>query len=762
MNPQKQAGAHADQSREIASEQTQLDVIYTRLDQVRAELRTRLDATLRADAGGTALGMSERDAMVAMYRERLASLAGADDRLCFGRLDLRDSSRLYIGRIGLADEDLEPMLIDWRAPVAGAFYQATAQAPGELVRRRHLTTRDRMVLAVEDDVLDLDALDDAERGHLVGEGALLAAVQAARTGRMGDIIATIQAEQDSIIRADLRGVLVVQGGPGTGKTVVALHRAAYLLYTHRDRLARTGVLMVGPSPVFLRYIERVLPALGETGVVMRTPGTLFQGVDAQLEDEPPVAGLKGDLAMVQMVAHAVRLRQRTPEAVTVMDVDGTAIKVQPAAFDAAIRHARSSNKPHNGARPLFMRHLLDHMVGLLAEQDAPGSRPDAEERAGLLEALLDSDDVREALDAAWTKLRPQDLIADLYRDPQLLAAAAPDLSPAQRRLLWRAPEEAERWTISDAPILDEAAELLGEDDRAAQLAARLTAARRQQEVDFARDALSYAGGDTEALISAEALADRFADTGPQLTVAQRAERDRSWAFGHIVVDEAQELSPMAWRLLMRRCPSRSMTLVGDIAQTSAAAGADSWAQTMQPYVGDRWKLAELTVNYRTPAAVMVVAAAVLKAAGISTQPPESARAGEAPRAVRLQAGDLAALAGIAQTEFDGLGERRMAVIAPAAGPWAAGPLAAALAAALPEGAVGQGDGALDAPVAVLSPRQSKGLEVDVVILVEPADILEGSSRGANDLYVAITRATQRLVVAHARALPAGMEGVEVA
>ena len=198
MNPQKQAGAHADQSREIASEQTQLDVIYTRLDQVRAELRTRLDATLRADAGGTALGMSERDAMVAMYRERLASLAGADDRLCFGRLDLRDSSRLYIGRIGLADEDLEPMLIDWRAPVAGAFYQATAQAPGELVRRRHLTTRDRMVLAVEDDVLDLDALDDAERGHLVGEGALLAAVQAARTGRMGDIIATIQAEQDRL------------------------------------------------------------------------------------------------------------------------------------------------------------------------------------------------------------------------------------------------------------------------------------------------------------------------------------------------------------------------------------------------------------------------------------------------------------------------------------------------------------------------------------------------------------------------------------
>lgn len=762
LKQDERAAPQADQSHEIAAEQAHLDLVYARLDEVREAMRQRLDSTLRDDAGGTALGLTERDAMVALYEERLAALAGADERLCFGRLDLRDGSRFYIGRVGLAEENLEPLLIDWRAPVAASFYQATARDPGDVVHRRHLTTRARKVLALEDDVLDLGALDAAERGHLVGEGALLAAVQAARTGRMGDIVATIQAEQDRVVRSELRGVLVVQGGPGTGKTVVALHRAAYLLYTHRERLSRNGVLLVGPSTVFLRYIERVLPALGETGVVMRTPGTLFHGVEATLDDEPEVAGLKGDLVMAQVLARALRQRQRTPAAPVTLDVDGTAITVQPAAFEAAIRHARASGKPHNGARPLFLKHLLDHMVLLLAQLDSPGARPDAEERAGLLEALLDAEEVRQAMDEAWGKLRPQELLADLYRDPRRLAAAAPDLAPARRRLLLREGDAAERWTIADVPLLDEAAELLGEDDRAAQLAARLTAARRQEEVDFARRALEYAGGDAAAFVSAETLADRFADTGPRLTVAQKAERDRGWAFGHIVVDEAQELSPMAWRLLMRRCPSRSMTLVGDIAQTSAAAGADSWGQVLEPYVGDRWRQVELTVNYRTPAAVMAVASAVLRAAGSAAPTPDSAREGEAPEGRRLQPGDLAALAQLVRAEHDALGERRMAVIAPAMGPWAAGPLAATLAAALPAGAVGQGDGALDAPVAVLSPRQSKGLEVDVVILVEPADILESSTRGINDLYVGITRATQRLVVAHARDLPGGMEGVEAA
>jgi len=753
---------------ELSLEQAVVDRLYARLDQVRAETRARLEAALRADVADTPQGLSDRDAVATFYDRRLAGLEGADDTLCFGRLDLRDGTRLYIGRVGLVDEDHEPMLVDWRAPVAAAFYQATAAAPGDVVRRRHLTTRDRRVLSVEDDVLDLAALDGAERRHLVGEGALLAAVQAARTGRLGDIVATIQAEQDEVIRADARGVLVVQGGPGTGKTVVALHRAAYLLYTHRDRLARSGVLLVGPSPVFLRYIERVLPALGETGVVMRTPGSLFPGVRTVLEDAPETARVKGDVGMVEVLARAVRELQRVPDASVVLDVDGTALTVEPAVFAEARRRARATGKRHNAARPVFIRYILGRMVDLLAAQSsgaaaADGAEPlDPVERADIIDALLESADVRRATRRAWPLLTPQRLLAAIYRDPALLAAVAPHLPARDRQRLRRAPEDAERWTVSDIPLLDEAAEVLGTDDTAERHATRLAAEQRRQEVDFARRALRYTGGQAEALVSAEVLADRFREHGPRQTVAERAEWDRGWAFGHVVVDEAQELSAMAWRALMRRCPSRSMTLVGDLAQTGSVAGADAWADVLAPYAEGRWRLAELTTNYRTPAAVMAVAAAVLRAAGVTASVPASVRDGEAPRAHRLAAGDTGALAGLVRAEHARLGDGRMAVIAPAAGPWASAALAGALEAGLPAGAVGHGATAIDAPIAVLDPRQSKGLEVDAVVLVEPADILAASPRGANDLYVAITRPTQRLVVAHARDLPPGMEGVAAA
>ncbi len=745
---------------ELAAEQAYLDRLYARLDAIREDARQRLDAALREETDGSALSLSERDAHVALYEQRLDSLAGADDRLCFGRLDLRDGERYYIGRVGLADEDLEPLLIDWRAPVAASFYQATAKAPGEVVRRRHLTTRHRRVLAIEDDALDLGALDAEARGHLVGEGALLAAVQAARTGRMGDILATIQAEQDRIIRADHRGVLVVQGGPGTGKTVVALHRAAYLLYTHRERLSRMGVLVVGPSPVFLRYIERVLPALGETGVLLRSPGTLFHGVEAAREEAPEAARLKGDLRMVEVLRRALRLCQRAPAQATELVVDRTRLRLEPAHLQAAVRQARASGKPHNAARPIFLRALLEQALVLLqaASGAAPGQRPDAEERGQLMEVLLESGALRRLANATWPELTPQAFLAQLYSGPKRLAAAARALSAAERDLLLRPREAAADWTLSDVPLLDEAAELLGEDDRADRVAARMQAARRAEDLEFARESLRLSGGMAAALVSAETLADRLAETGPRLTVAQKAERDRSWAFGHVVVDEAQELSPMAWRLLMRRCPSRSMTVVGDIAQTSAAAGASSWEEVLAPYAEGRWRQAELTVNYRTPAALMAVAGAVLKAAGSQVQPPESAREGEAPRAVHLALGDTAALTELVRAELATLGERRMAVITPAEGPWATEAVAAGLTAALP-GTVGQGEAALDAAVAVLTPRQSKGLEVDVVLLVEPADIQESSSRGTGDLYVALTRATQRLLIAHARPLPAGMEGV---
>lgn len=759
---------------EIALEQRALDAMYARLDALREAIRTRRAIALRAETGDSPTALAERDARITHDERQLASLERVDDRLCFGRIDLRDGSRHYIGRIGLADEDNEPLLVDWRAPAAAAFYQATAAVPGDVVRRRHLTTHGRRIVAVEDEVLDLAAIDAGERRHLVGEGALMAAVQAPRTGRMGDIVATIQAEQDRIIRADRRGVLVVQGGPGTGKTVVALHRTAYLLYTHRDKLAHSGVLVVGPSPVFLRYIERVLPSLGETGVVMRTPGTLFPGVRTERDDAPDVARVKGDLRMVEVLRRAIRRHQRVPDATLELVVHGTTIAVAPEAFRAARRRARDSGAPHNAARPVFVRHLYDHLVGLLAGPLAPGERIDAEARADLLDDLLTSEDVREAVRQAWPPLVAQDVVGALLTDADLLERAGRDLEAAERRALWRDPADADRWTVADVPLLDEAAEMLGVDESAVRAAARQAAAQRAADVEYARNALQLTGGYAAALVSAEALAERFGERGDDRTVAERAGHDRGWAFGHVVVDEAQELSPMAWRLIVRRCPSRSMTLVGDIAQTGSAAGADAWADVVAPYAADRWRLAELTMNYRTPAAVMDVAAAVVRAAGIAVTPPTSVRPGEPPAFVRLGAADergsidaagagapgaddaLAALVDVVRAEHAALGGGRMAVIAPSAGPFAAEPLAARLAAALPPDAVGHGADAIDAPVAVLDPRHSKGLEVDVAVVVAPSAIAAAPPRGVNDLYVALTRPTRRLVVAYAAPLPAGL------
>ncbi|HZA81806.1 MAG TPA: helicase, partial [Actinomycetes bacterium] len=289
---------------ELEQEQAYVSTLYRRLDTLRERAQTELERALGRDGGGNVQARVDRDAFVARYSGRLAQLAAAEHGLCFGRLDHADGSHLYIGRLGLLDDDGEPLLVDWRAPAAQPFYRATWAAPDGVVRRRHLRTRGREVLGIEDDVLDPESLSDAEREGLTGEAALLAALTASRTGRMTDIVATIQAEQDRIIRAELPGVLVVQGGPGTGKTAVALHRAAYLLYTHRQRLARRGVLVVGPNPTFLRYIEQVLPSLGETDVVLSTVGGLFPGAEATASEPVEVAAVKGDPRMAAVLAAA--------------------------------------------------------------------------------------------------------------------------------------------------------------------------------------------------------------------------------------------------------------------------------------------------------------------------------------------------------------------------------------------------------------------------------------------------------------------------
>lgn len=738
---------------------------YARLDALREEKERQLAAVRRTGPQGSLQNHSERDAFASLYEDRLAQLYAVDDRLVFGRLDLdaereggADEQR-YIGRIGLTTEDHERLLVDWRAAEAGAFYQATAAHRGRVRRRRHLMLRGREVRDLEDDILDPTLLgEDGVRAD--AQGALLAAVTARRTGRMGDIVATIQAEQDEVIRAPLPGAVVVQGGPGTGKTAVALHRAAYLLYTHRERLARSGVLIVGPSTAFMRYIERVLPSLGETGVVMSSLGTLMPGVRAVPERDLDAAAVKGRLDMVDAVAHAVAQRQRLLVEPRRLMIDGTAVKLKPAMVRRARDKARATRKPHNEARVTFVKILVRELAEKLRKKLEKSSGTPVQ-RDLLLEDVRTSRDVRIALNLCWMPLTPEKLIGDLLTREDLLRAAAPWLSDAEVGTLLR-PADAP-WTEADVPLLDEAAELLGRLETPGR--GGEFAAQHERNLENARASLenmhqTLADLGVDGVVDAEQLAAANEARGVRRTTAETAAHDRTWTYGHVVVDEAQELSPMQWRLLARRCPMKSFTIVGDIAQSSRRDAAGSWASVLAPEFGDRWRLEELTVNYRSPARVMRWAAQVARAAGLEVSHPRAVREGDhRPRLVTEPGGDVAALAlDAVEAERDRVPEALTAVIAPAG---QTGELLTALRERWGEAAVDTAP-LPGVEIVVATPWETKGLEFDTVVLVSPERIVADARGVVGDLYVAMTRATQSLSVVagtDAAALPAGLADV---
>ncbi|MBB4931493.1 DNA helicase IV [Lipingzhangella halophila] len=787
----EQCQGESEQARRSAvkAEQDYVSRLYERLDTLREHTRSALRAVYEQGGGGGYAAQMEREAAAEERVHRLVQLSTVENGLCFGRIDRREVDGVigethYIGRIGLRDENHEPVLIDWRAPAARPFYAATPSTPGDLVRRRHLYVRDRMVVDIDDEVFDLESLSDSDRRTLVGEAALLATLRQARTGRMGDIVATIQSEQDRVIRASLPGALVVQGGPGTGKTVAALHRAAYLLYTHRSTLERRGVLVVGPNATFLRYIGQVLPSLGETDVVLTTVGELYPGIRATAADPPDTAVVKGSLRMAELVEAAVADRQRVPEGDLVITADGTKLRVDHATCARLRERARGLGLPHNKARKLFVNEMLwelahaqddqlaqslrevEEAEGLLDHPDLPElENPDAplrteEDTAYARETLWADPAVRAAIDGLWPLLTPEQLVSDLLSDPGLLESATAgaaelrshaEFSPDEWRSLLRPPDAP--WTASDVPLLDEAAELLGEDDSEEQARQRAEEQRRREEENYARGVLEVTGLvedglPADDLLDTARIAERHRDSGPAQTTADRAAADREWAYGHVIVDEAQELSEMAWRVVMRRVPTRSLTVVGDLAQTGSAAGARSWHAMLDRYVHGRLHEERLLVNYRTPAQIMEVAADVLREVAPEQDPPESVRDGEsAPRAVRVSPGALAGeLRALVAAELAAIGEGRLAVLTPAA-------RHAATAAALPDAAAEATPDALDNPVAVLTPTQSKGLEFDAVVVVDPAGVLDASPTGGHDLYVAITRATRRLTVVHEGELP---------
>lgn len=725
---------------ELWSERNYVAGLYARLDAERARVKGDYNAVLRGpvcqENGGTPM---ERDVEVRALDKQVKRLDVADDGLCFGRLDTLSGEHLYIGRIGLLDEenDYEPVLLDWRAPASRPFYVATAATPENMGRRRQFHTRGRQVVDFTDEVLGRPG--GAERGGR-GDSALLAAVNAPRGDGMRDIVATIQAEQDEIIRLDHPGVLVIEGGPGTGKTVVALHRVAYLLYTQRERIERHGVLVVGPNPAFLNHIGRVLPSLGESAVVFMTPGDLVPGLRVTAEDTPEAARLKGSLKVLDVLAAAVADRQRLPEHPLPIELADVTVRIDAETAEWARQEARDSGLPHNEARAVFTEIVTWVLTERAIASIGRGwlTRADREAweqlRADLLTELADDEKFTAALDELWPILTPETLLAPLYTSPDRLRAAGAD------QALLRADGAA--WTVSDVPPLDELVDLLGRDKAADRSAEQAAERERKAEASYAAGVLDILVDRQDSmddedhlfatdLLYAEDLADRFVERDTR-DLVERAAADRDWTYRHVVVDEAQELSEMDWRVLMRRCPGRSFTVVGDLAQRRSEAGATSWDTMLEPYVPGRWAYRSLSVNYRTPAEIMTVAAALLAEFAPGLQSPESVRAcGVAPWSRRVTADELPA----AIEEFvrdEPCREGTSVVIGPPGVP----------------GAV----------VAVL-PSETKGLEFDAVLVVEPERILADGPRGAAELYVALTRATQRLGVLHQGPLPHALTGL---
>ncbi|WP_372503856.1 HelD family protein [Actinomadura rupiterrae] len=788
MNDQDTSAGDEAVRRALQEEGARVGHMYARLD---AEREGAERALRHGPLGGGGAGLQaqlEKSVATDEAARTLSRLLGVEHGLCFGRIDHRPdrpgepSDTFYIGRIGLRDEDREPLLIDWRAAAARPFYTATPSSPGTLARRRHLHTRRREVVRVDDEVFDLDGLGEDARRSVVGEAALLATLRRGRTGRMSDVVSTIQQEQDEVIRSGLHGVLVVQGGPGTGKTVAALHRAAYLLYTHRDVLERRGILIVGPNPTFLRYIEQVLPGLGETDVVLTTVGSLYPGVHATIHDTPDVAVIKGDHRMADLIEAAVHDRERAPDEGLSVPLDDLTLQVDAAACAQAKRTAQALRAPHNVQRRVFVHEMLEALAIDRAEQyermieeplealvaDSGGVpawlkqlNEEAEETPLLDEAdmklakaeLWQLPPVRKAIDALWPELTPETLLTELFADLDGLTRLGRKVgfTPTESALLHREPG-ASAWTVEDVPLLDDAAEWLGQDDPAERARQRAAAAARAEEERYAAEVIQMTEGWWTSLMDASDIADRHHDGGPHRTTADRAAADRQWAYGHVIVDEAQELSEMAWRAVMRRVPTRSMTVVGDTAQTGSPAGARGWGDMLDRYVPGRWREQRLMVNYRTPAAIMDVAADVLASVDPSQTPPAPVRDdGPPPQAVRLPLPDLGTLPELVAEEFAAIatgrdGEGRLAVISSLAHH-------AGVRAVLPDALAGATPEALDAPVVVLTAEESKGLEFDAVIVVDPAGITTERPRGGHDLYVAVTRATRRLTVVHDADLP---------
>lgn len=725
---------------EIAEEQRLIDHAYERLEEMERRAQGHADAMMaKSFAAGP-----ERDAIVESGLRRVKHLQIGDEPLVFGRIDNRDDSTHHIGRVAVYDADHEPLVTDWRAPAAEPFYRATPNDPLGVVRRRHIQSKDRKVVHLEDELLDAGA-EQTEGLVLVGEAALLNALRRSRSGRMRDIVATIQREQDEVIRAPLEGMLIVQGGPGTGKTAVALHRAAYLLYAHRERLTRTGVLVVGPNAVFMRYIEQVLPTLGETAT-LSSIGGLVPGVQATLEESHRVARVKGDARMAKVIARAVRNLERGLDKPVDVEFEGTKLRLSVPASRHIVKMIRERIRgTHNAKRP----DIRDLTIGFLYNKWLKKLRRFkslyGEETREAFEADLRANEtLRAALDLMWPVRGADELVGELLADAKMLSNAASDvLSREDQEAILRDPATV-GWTEDDVALIDEALPLVGPVRRRTRKRPKLDAEER-----FHIERLVDDLQELEPIIRAErqAFVDRL--------VAQRLELEQDAAehkrppreiFGHVVIDEAQSLSPMQWRMIARRVPARSMTIVGDLGQNTGAWTHASWNDVIDQLKPTKSQVAELSINYRSPQPVAELAARVLAVAAPELTPPQAVRTdGEPPEIVHAPGDLVGRTAEIARRESGDEG-----TVAVLAAPELVGALRERLGIRLDA----DPSSLLDEPIAVLTVDDARGLEFDAVIVAEPSRIARETPQGLRALYVAITRATRMLAIVHDDPLPA--------
>ena len=707
---------------DLADEQAYIDHAYECLETSR-EAAWRMRAMTEADLGGTFQARFERNAFDEALLKRLADLDLGGASLVFGRIDRSAESpdtveSFHIGRLAVADEDREPVVVDWRAPVAEPFYRATGRSPMGLLRRRHFVVDGRTLLGIEDELFGEGHLGvghdeglDGSTGvvssddgtELRGYSTLLAALERGRTGTLGDIVATIQGEQDEIIRSPQHGVLVVQGGPGTGKTVVALHRAAYLLYTHRFPLEDQGVLVIGPNRVFLRYIERVLPSLGEAGVEQVVLSDLVPGVqflrpgERDGADSSIAARLKGDVRMSDVIDQAVNDRERPLRDDLVIPFRTGYVRLRVEESARIVKNARRRFRRHNSGRKFVENEVWSALAATYRDPEI-GPRD-------VKDTLRSTPEIREALDRMWPLLTPAQLLHDLFGSKALLKLAARGvLDESEALALFRPRSQSVddvRWTAADVALLDDARDVLGPKPG------------RNGKIDDADEIRTY---------------------------------------GHIVIDEVQDLTPMQLKMATRRSLNGAMTIVGDLAQATGPLAPSDWDEVLD-HLPDRKpsRVIGLSVGYRIPGQIMELANKVMAVATPTLRAPQSVRVGEASPVIRRADGALgAAVADEVRSIVEALPNASLGVISPDS-------MIDELSEHLTAAGVNHGTATrtgLDEGVTLVPVSVVKGLELDAVVVVEPARIVADGEHGMRSLYVALTRPTQHLSIVHADDLPA--------